>query len=173
MQAMRSSSRASTWRRGKPPNDLELRSGARLSPIDVTYETYGELTPERDNTVLICHALSGDAHDRTPAINVWEAVRYVAPGVMAHKSALAFRHLPVGSVPSASKSQTQVASTKEPSVKLAVSVTSKNTDRGATPDVLDGLMRTSRLGAGPGAVVALTAAVCSLSLPSLSTAVTV
>ena len=26
--------------------------------------------------------------DRTPAINVWEAVRYMAPGVMAHKSAL-------------------------------------------------------------------------------------
>ena len=28
------------------------------------------------------------AHDRIPAINVWEAVRYMAPGVMAHKSAL-------------------------------------------------------------------------------------
>ena len=28
------------------------------------------------------------AHDRHPAINVWEAVRYMAPGVMAHKSAL-------------------------------------------------------------------------------------
>ena len=29
------------------------------------------------------------AHERTPAINVWEAVRYMAPGAMAHKSALA------------------------------------------------------------------------------------
>ncbi len=29
------------------------------------------------------------AHDRTPAITVWDAVRYMAPGVMAHKSALA------------------------------------------------------------------------------------
>jgi predicted dehydrogenase len=28
------------------------------------------------------------AHDRTPAINVWEAVRYMAAGVMAHRSAL-------------------------------------------------------------------------------------
>jgi len=28
------------------------------------------------------------AHGRTPAINVWEAVRYMAAGVMAHKSAL-------------------------------------------------------------------------------------
>jgi predicted dehydrogenase len=28
------------------------------------------------------------AHDRTPAINIWEAARYMAAGVMAHKSAL-------------------------------------------------------------------------------------
>ncbi|MEM7537411.1 MAG: Gfo/Idh/MocA family oxidoreductase [Chloroflexota bacterium] len=28
------------------------------------------------------------AHDRVPAINVWEAARYMAAGVMAHKSAL-------------------------------------------------------------------------------------
>jgi len=28
------------------------------------------------------------AHDRVPAINVWEAVRYMAAGVMAHESAL-------------------------------------------------------------------------------------
>jgi len=28
------------------------------------------------------------AHDRQPAINVWEAVRYMAAGVMAHQSAL-------------------------------------------------------------------------------------
>lgn len=29
------------------------------------------------------------ANDRTPAINVWESVRYMAPGVIAHKSAMA------------------------------------------------------------------------------------
>jgi hypothetical protein len=28
------------------------------------------------------------AHERQPAINAWEAVRYMVPGVMAHKSAL-------------------------------------------------------------------------------------
>ena len=28
------------------------------------------------------------AHERTPAINVWEAVRYMATSVMAHKSAM-------------------------------------------------------------------------------------
>ena len=32
-----------------------------------------------------CEAI---AADRTPAINIWEAARYMAPGVMAHKSAL-------------------------------------------------------------------------------------
>jgi len=50
------------WRFAEPPNELVLRSGVKLGPIDVAYETYGELTPERDNAVLICHALSGDAH---------------------------------------------------------------------------------------------------------------
>ena len=28
------------------------------------------------------------ANERQPATNAWEAVRYMAPGVMAHKSAL-------------------------------------------------------------------------------------
>ena len=42
------------------PLDLEL--GGRLSEVAVTYETYGRLSPSRDNAVLICHALSGDSH---------------------------------------------------------------------------------------------------------------
>ncbi|MCK4753437.1 MAG: homoserine O-acetyltransferase [Planctomycetes bacterium] len=41
---------------------LELACGKRLGPIEVAYETYGELNESGDNVVLICHALSGDAH---------------------------------------------------------------------------------------------------------------
>jgi len=33
-----------------------------LHPIRVAYETYGTLSPRRDNVILVCHALSGDAH---------------------------------------------------------------------------------------------------------------
>ncbi len=42
--------------------DVRLSSGAVLPHIDVVYETYGELSPQRDNAILVCHALSGDAH---------------------------------------------------------------------------------------------------------------
>ncbi|HPO15277.1 MAG TPA: homoserine O-acetyltransferase [Candidatus Hydrogenedentes bacterium] len=46
----------------EPPNAMVLESGAKLGPITLAYETYGQLNPDRSNAVLICHALSGDAH---------------------------------------------------------------------------------------------------------------
>jgi homoserine O-acetyltransferase len=41
---------------------IELRSGRLLPRVDVTYETYGQLSEAKDNAVMICHALSGDSH---------------------------------------------------------------------------------------------------------------
>src|SRR5262245_2311345 len=41
---------------------LALDGGARLGPMTLAYETYGELSPARDNAILLLHALSGDAH---------------------------------------------------------------------------------------------------------------
>ena len=46
----------------EPPNELRLENGGQLGPIEVAYETYGTLSERRDNAILVCHALSGDAH---------------------------------------------------------------------------------------------------------------
>jgi homoserine O-acetyltransferase len=44
------------------PHPVALDCGRDLHPIRVAYETYGTLSPSRDNVILVCHALSGDAH---------------------------------------------------------------------------------------------------------------
>ena len=41
---------------------LSMRAGGRLDHVEVAYETYGELSPARDNAVVICHALTGTAN---------------------------------------------------------------------------------------------------------------
>lgn len=46
----------------EPPDLLQMDSGSKFGPVQVAYETYGQLSPQRDNAVFICHALTGDAH---------------------------------------------------------------------------------------------------------------
>lgn len=41
---------------------LLTRGGGRLDRVEVAYETYGELSPARDNAVFVCHALTGTAN---------------------------------------------------------------------------------------------------------------
>src|SRR3954453_11695827 len=44
------------------PSPLPLDCGQLLPAVRIAYETYGRLAPARDNVILVCHALSGDAH---------------------------------------------------------------------------------------------------------------
>lgn len=44
------------------PGSFSLRNGAVLDKVRVAYEQYGALTPEKDNVILLFHALSGSQH---------------------------------------------------------------------------------------------------------------
>lgn len=66
---------------------LVLASGSELEHYTLAYETYGRLNTERSNAILICHALSGDAHlagyhtdDPNEKPGWWDAA--VGPGKM-------------------------------------------------------------------------------------------
>ena len=62
---------------------LPLDSGLRLDGVRIAYETYGTLSAERDNAILICHATTGDQyvasrHPITGKPGWWD--RMVGPG---------------------------------------------------------------------------------------------
>ena len=66
------------------PAPLPLDSGQGLSPVEIAYETYGELNADKSNAILICHALTGDQfvaspHPITGKPGWW--VRMVGPGL--------------------------------------------------------------------------------------------
>jgi homoserine O-acetyltransferase len=73
------------------PEPVPLDCGRALRDVRIAYETYGELAPARDNALLVCHALSGDAHAagetpgvlsagevETTALGWWDAM--IGPG---------------------------------------------------------------------------------------------
>lgn len=44
------------------PRGFEFEHGQAIAPFSICYETFGELNKEKDNAILVCHALSASAH---------------------------------------------------------------------------------------------------------------
>jgi len=46
----------------KPLHEFKLESGRTFGPIALAYETYGKLSADKSNAILVMHAFSGNAH---------------------------------------------------------------------------------------------------------------
>ncbi|CAI8415749.1 MAG: Homoserine O-acetyltransferase [Porticoccaceae bacterium UBA1117] len=61
---------------------LNLACGVVLAKYELAFETYGTLNHDRSNSILICHALSGDQHaaglDKNGKAGWWD--HYIGPG---------------------------------------------------------------------------------------------
>jgi homoserine O-acetyltransferase len=54
--------RDSTDRQYRAIGHMVTESGERLDSVTMAYQTWGRLNPNRDNAVLVLHALTGDSH---------------------------------------------------------------------------------------------------------------
>ena len=43
-------------------DNFTLQCGEKLENITIAYETFGSLNKQKNNAILICHALTGDSH---------------------------------------------------------------------------------------------------------------
>ena len=57
--------------------ELTLESGAVIDDVSIAVQRWGELSPNRDNVVVVLHALTGDSHITGPA----------GPAAVAHSAA--------------------------------------------------------------------------------------
>jgi len=63
------------WRAGDPVGrrkfaaigDFAFEHGETVPNVQIAYQTYGTLSPERDNAILVLHALTGDSNLNHPA----------------------------------------------------------------------------------------------------------
>ena len=67
----------------KLDTEIVLESGFKFDDCVIAYETYGQLNAEKNNAILICHAISGDSHvskhDDNDADGWWDIM--VGPGL--------------------------------------------------------------------------------------------
>ena len=62
----------------KIAKDFTFAFGGKINPLQLAYETYGELSPTKDNVILIHHALSPNSHvsshEKNSEPGWWEAM---------------------------------------------------------------------------------------------------